>query len=59
MWLWAAFFLFIVPVAGALGLEGIPAPWADIAKTVALVAFVVFLAAVITSLVAQRRPPGK
>lgn len=59
MWLWAAFFLFIVLVAGAFGFEGIPAPWAEIAKTVALVAFVVFLAAVIASVVAQRRPPGE
>ena len=59
MWLWAAFFLFVVLAAGTLGFEGIPAPWAEIAKTVALVAFVMFLAAIIASVIAQRRPPGK
>lgn len=57
MLLWAAFFLLIALVAGALGFEGIAAPWSEIAKTVALVAFVVFLAALIASAVVRRRPP--
>jgi uncharacterized membrane protein YtjA (UPF0391 family) len=57
MWRWAAFFLSIVVVAGILGFEGFPAPWAEIAKTIALIAFVLFLASVIVAVVMRRRPP--
>lgn len=55
---WAAFFLFLTVVAAIVGFEGAATPWAEIAKAVALIAFVVFLAALIASAVVRRRPPS-